>query len=194
MPDFLYICNVNRDCDMKDNKIQLETERLLLRPWKVSDATVLYKLASDAEVGTNAGWPPHSSEEESRQIITTVFDNPTTWAIVSRVSNEVIGAIGYGPSCDCNLPAKNDEPTVGYWLGKAYWNKGYCTEALQALLAHIWQHTTITSLISGHFVDNPASGRVMEKCGFRPTGETCYDVRLYQGIGRPISVLRIEKK
>ena len=76
----------------------------------------MYKLASDAEVGTNAGWPPHSSEEESRQIITTVFDNPTTWAIVSRVSNEVIGAIGYGPSCDCNLPAKNDEPTVGYWL------------------------------------------------------------------------------
>ena len=56
----------------------------------------------------------------------------------------------------------------------------------------IRQTTDIKSLISGHFVDNPASGRVMEKCGFVPTGETCIDANQYQGENRPIRILRLE--
>ena len=60
----------------------METERLCLRPWRESDAEVLYRLASDPEVGPRAGWPPHQSVEESREIILTVFNNDTTWAIV----------------------------------------------------------------------------------------------------------------
>ena len=59
------------------------------------------------------------------------------------------------------------------------------------MLEHIRQTTDIPSLISGHFIDNPASGRVMEKCGFLPTGETCIDENLYQGEDRPIRVLRL---
>jgi RimJ/RimL family protein N-acetyltransferase len=79
-------------------------------------------------------------------------------------------------------------------VAKPYWNQGICTEALQAMLDHIRRTTDIPSLISGHFVDNPASGRVMEKCGFRPTGETCIDENQYQGKDRPIRVLRLELK
>jgi RimJ/RimL family protein N-acetyltransferase len=60
------------------------------------------------------------------------------------------------------------------------------------MLDHIQKTTDIKSLISGHFVDNPASGRVMEKCGFVPTGETCIDENQYQGKDRPIRVLRLE--
>ena len=60
------------------------------------------------------------------------------------------------------------------------------------MISHIKETTTIKSLISGHFVDNPASGRVMEKCGFIPTGETVIDTSQYQGEGRPIRVLRLE--
>ena len=171
----------------------METERLLLRPWRDSDAESLFKWASDPDVGPRAGWPPHKSVQESLEIIRTVFKDATnTWAIEWKESGEAIGAMGYGPSCECALPAREGEPLCGYWVAKPYWNKGICTEALRLMISHIKETTTIKSLISGHFVDNPASGRVMEKCGFIPTGETVIDASQYQGEGRPIRVLRLE--
>ena len=108
-----------------------------------------------------------------------------------KESNLLVGAIGYGDSCECHLPAFSDEPTVGYWVAKPFWNRGICTEALQLLVNHVRRTTAISSLISGHFTDNPASGRVMEKCGFVPTGDICYDETLYHGGNRPIRVLRL---
>ena len=172
----------------------MKTERITLRHWLDTDAKALYKYASDPEVGPRAGWPPHISEEGSLEIIRTVFNNPTTWAIVWNETGEAIGAIGYGPSCDCSLPAREGEPTVGYWVGKPYWGKGICTEALRLMIAHIRETTVIRSLISGHFTDNHASGRVMEKCGFVATGETVFDNSLHKGENRPIRVLRLELK
>lgn len=169
----------------------METDRIILRPWQESDAAALYKYASDPEVGPRAGWAPHKSLEESLDIIRTVFNNDTTWAIVLKETGEAIGAMGYGPSCECNLPAREGEPTVGYWVARPYWNKGICTEALDLMIRGIKEDTEITSLISGHFIDNPASGKVMEKCGFVPTGEECFDESLYGGAGRPIRVLRM---
>ncbi len=178
----------------KAKKLQncMESGRLLLRPWLESDAEALFKYASDPEVGPRAGWPPHQNVKESLEIIRTLFHNDTTWAIVLKETDEPVGAIGYGPSCECNLPAREDEPLIGYWVGKPYWNQGICTEALQLMLDHISRSTGIPSLISGHFTDNPASGRVMEKCGFTPTGETCIDESQYMGNDRPIRVLRWE--
>ena len=171
--------------------IFLETDRILLRPWRESDAAALFRYASDPEVGPRAGWPPHQSEKESREIIRTVFHNDSTWAICLKENGEPIGAMGYAP-CDGNsLPSREGEPLVGYWVGKPYWNRGICTEALQLMLEYIRKHTDIQSLISSHFVDNPASGRVMEKCGFVPTGETCVD-EAFAGSDRPMRVLRLE--
>lgn len=175
--------------------IQMETERILLRPWLESDAETLFKYASDPDVGPRAGWPPHQSVEESLMVIRDVYNRDTnTWAIVLKESKEVIGAMGYGASCDCKLPVREDEPIAGYWVAKPYWNKGYCTEALQLMLDHIRKTTDIPSLLSGHFTDNPASGRVMEKCGFVPTGETCFDETQYMGKDKPIRILRLEFK
>lgn len=173
-------------------RFMMETVRLILRPWRGSDAEALYKYASDPDVGPRAGWPPHQSVEESLEIIRTVFNNGTTWAIELKETGEAIGAIGYGPSCDCNLPAREGEPIVGYWIAKPYWNQGICSEALALIIDNIRKTTPIPSLISGHFIDNPASGRVMEKCGFVPTGETCIDETQYQGHNRPIRVLRLD--
>ena len=190
---------------------RIENNRLLLRPWQDDDALFLYRYASDPDVGPRAGWAPHQSVEESLHIIQTVFRNPTTWAIIRKEDNLLVGAIGYGPSCDCHLPAREGEPTVGYWIAKPFWNQGLCTEALQLLIAHLRQQNennennesnennennevsthAIPSLISGHFIDNPASGRVMEKCGFLPTGDICYDPTLHSGTARPIRVLRL---
>lgn len=169
----------------------METDRIILRPWFDDDAKALFKYASDPDVGTRAGWPPHKNVEESLEIIRTLFHNDTTWAIELKESGEAIGAIGYGPSCECQLPARENEPLIGYWVAKSFWNQGICTEALRLMLNHIRQTTDIPSLISGHFIDNPASGRVMEKCGFVATGETCIDPEQYQGEDRPIRVLRL---
>ena len=169
----------------------METDRILLRPWVESDAPVLFKYASDPEVGPRAGWTPHKSVEESLEVIRTVFNDATcTWAIVLKETGEPIGAMGYGPSCQCNLPAREGEPLIGYWVARPYWNRGICTEALRLMLDHIRETTEIKSLISGHFIDNLASGRVMEKCGFIPTGETVVDPE--QGRDTPIRVLRLE--
>jgi RimJ/RimL family protein N-acetyltransferase/predicted N-acetyltransferase YhbS len=171
----------------------METDRIILRPWRDSDAAALFKWASDPDVGPRAGWAPHKSLEESLDVIRTVFKDATnTWAIELKKTGEAIGAMGYGPSCDCKLPAREGEPLAGYWVAKPYWNRGICTEALKLMIEHIRLTTEIKSLISGHFVDNPASGRVMEKCGFVPTGETVIDETQYQGAGRPIRVLRLQ--
>lgn len=170
----------------------MQNARILLRPWLESDAEALYKYASDPDVGERAGWPPHQSVEESREVIRTVFAGETTWAIVLKETGEAIGAMGYMPVCELNLPARPGEPLVGYWIGKPYWNQGLCTEALRLMLEHIRRNTDYASLISSHFVDNPASGRVMEKCGFLPTGETAVDEQLHAGESRPMRVLRKE--
>ena len=171
----------------------METSRIVLRPWRDSDAPSLFKWASDPIIGSRAGWPPHQSVEESLEVIRTVFcDVTNTWAIELKETGEAIGAMGYGPSCECNLPARDGEPLAGYWIAKPYWNRGICTEALKLMIEHIRKTTDIRSLISGHFVDNPASGRVMEKCGFIPTGQTVIDETQYMGKDRPIRVLRLE--
>lgn len=171
----------------------LLSPRLRLRAWQTDDAERLYLLASDPDVGTRADWAPHQSVAESRSIIQTVFTNDTTWAI--ELDGLLVGAIGYGPSCDCGIPARENEPAIGYWIGKPYWNQGICTEALQCMLSYIRQTAAdnhITSLISGHFMDNLASGRVMEKCGFRPTGDISHNGQLPCNAGRPVRVLRLE--
>ena len=171
--------------------ITLESDRIVLRPWRENDAAALYKYASDPEVGPRAGWSPHKSIKESLEIIRTVFHSDTTWAIVNKETGEPIGAMGYMNSDGNLLPSRSDEPLVGYWVGKPFWNQGICTEALQLMLDHIRKTTDIQSLIGSHFIDNPASGRVMEKCGFVPTGETCVDETL-AGSDSPMRVLRLK--
>ena len=104
---------------------------------------------------------------------------------------KAIFQIGYVPAPESNLPTRDGEPLIGYWVAKPYWNQGICTEALELMLDHIRKTTDIKSLISSHYFDNPASGKVMEKCGFKPTGETCIDEKL-TGTTKPTRVMRLE--
>ena len=171
-------------------KLVMRSDRLLLRPWLESDSETLFKYASDPDVGSRAGWPPHESVEESREIIHTVFNNDTTWAIVWKETGEAVGAMGYMDTKGMNFPALPNEPLVGYWVAKPYWNRGICSEALKLMIDYIGKQTDISSLICGHFADNPASGQVMRKCGFIPTGEVCFDETLYAGEVRPIILMR----
>ena len=155
----------------KVNQDTIETKRLLLRRWKLSDAEVLYEYACDPEVGPHAGWPPHRSAEESRMIIREVFSNDYTWAVVLKETNEPIGCMGYYPFGKSNIEIGENDAEVGYWIGKPHWNKGYCTEALQAMIRYCYEKKHFETLWADFFIDNPASSKVMEKCGFTDTGK-----------------------
>ena len=171
-------------------KLVMPTERLLLRPWMESDADMLYKYARDPEVGPRAGWPPHKSVEDSRGIISKCFLNDHTWAIELKETREVIGCVGYLPASSSNLQIDDDQCEVGYWVARPYWNQGICSEALQKVVDHCLNQKGFTLLWGDYFPDNPASGRVMEKCGFVPTGHETLCPRLEVGSDRPVKVMQ----
>ena len=169
------------------------TERLLLRRWKPSDAEALYKYACDPEVGPHAGWPPHKNVEESKMIIRELFTNDYTWAVILKETNEPIGCMGYYPFGKSNIEIGENDAEVGYWIGKPHWNKGYCTEALQAMIHYCYEKKNFQTIWADFFIDNPASGRVMEKCGFTDTGKENYCSNLYHGEDRPVHIMKLEK-
>ena len=169
------------------------TERLLLRRWKPSDAEALYKYACDPEVGPHAGWPPHKNVEESKMIIRELFTNDYTWAVILKETNEPIGCMGYYPFGKSNIDIGENDAEVGYWIGKPHWNKGYCTEALQAMIHYCYEKKNFQTIWADFFIDNPASGRVMEKCGFTDTSKENYCSNLYHGEDRPVHIMKLEK-
>ncbi len=174
-------------------KLVLQSKRLTLRPWFESDADTLFKYASDAEVGPRAGWSPHKSTEESLGIIRKFFMNDYTWAVELKETSEVIGCVGYLPASSSNLKIAEDHAEVGYWIARPYWNKGICTEALQKIVDYCFQEKGFTVFWGSYFPSNPASGRVMEKCGFVDTGEETLCTNLEVGSDRPVRVMKMEK-
>lgn len=170
----------------------LETDRLILRPWREADAEALFKYASDPDVGPRAGWPPHKSVEESLEIIRKVFTAEGMWAIELKETGEAIGCAGYLPASYSNLEIDEDQCEVGYWIGKPYWNRGYCTEALRAVVNYCFNIKGFTVLWGDYFPENPASGRVMEKCGFVDTGRETICPSLEVGSDKPVRVLKLE--
>lgn len=150
-----------------DNTI--ETRRLILRPWSEGDAEVLYKYARDPDVGTPAGWPPHTSVEFSRMVIREIFSAPQTYAVVLKATGEPIGCCGLVPRNSRHNDAIGpDDAEIGYWLGKPYWGRGIIPEAVKALI--VYAHDTLEkkSLWIGFYDGNDKSRRVAEKCGFIP--------------------------
>ena len=144
----------------------LETERLILRRWKESDAESLYEYAKDADIGLPAGWPPHKSVEESLDIIRTVFCGPYCFAICEKDNNRAIGAIELKTKDRTDMTDKDDECELGYWLGKQFWGRGYVPEAARELLRFGFQALGMTTVWCGFYEGNEKSKRVQEKLGF----------------------------
>ena len=142
----------------------IETDRLILRPWMDSDAEALFRYASDPDVGPRAGWPPHKDIEESKRVIRDIFTNDRTWAVTLRETGEAIGCMGYYIHGESNIPIGEEDAEIGYWIAKPYWNRGIATEALRAMIDYCFNVKGFLTLWSDFFIDNPASGRVMEKC------------------------------
>ena len=148
----------------------LETEHLLLRPLVRQDARDIFAYASDPEVARYVLWEPHRSLSETRAFISYVrglyFRGlPASWAAVLRDSGRVIGTIGFMYYNGVNRSAE-----VGYSFARSEWNKGYATEALRAVIGSAFAALPLNRLEAQHDTRNPASGRVMEKCGMHREG------------------------
>lgn len=146
----------------------LETERLLLRPWREEDAQDLYRYASDPQVGPAAGWPPHTSVENSREIIREVLSAPGTFAVVLRETGEVIGSVGIMRAGSGTASMKEDEAEIGYWIGRPFWGQGLTPEAVRAVQRCCFEELGCRRLWCGYYEGNEKSRRVQEKCGFVP--------------------------
>lgn len=146
----------------------VRTQRLLLRPGWPEDAPALLEAIADEGVVRNlaqAPWPYRAEHAEAflgrRRDPLDVF-----CLIFVRTPLEPVLAGGIGLA---RLPEGEHE--FGYWLGRRHWGKGIATEAGRGLLAAARNSLRLRRVVSGHFLDNPASGRVLAKLRFRPTGE-----------------------
>ena len=143
-----------------------ETERLILRPWLETDAEDLYEYARDPRVGPSAGWPVHTSVENSRDIIRNVLSAPETYAVVLKENGRAVGSVGLkiGEYSDLDLPDTQAE--FGCWLGVPYWGQGLIPEALEGLKEYAFDTLGMEMLWYGYYDENSKSKRVCEKCGF----------------------------
>ncbi len=145
----------------------LKTERLLLRRWEDSDAENLYEYAKDPDVGPIAGWPPHQSVDESRNVIRNVFQGKEAYAICLKTDEKAIGAIELKLNGHTDMTERDDECELGYWLGKPFWGQGIMPEAVKEILRHAFEEIGMTKVWVGYYEGNSKSRRVQEKCGFR---------------------------
>ncbi|MCI2105728.1 MAG: GNAT family N-acetyltransferase [Intestinimonas sp.] len=146
---------------------RLETERLILRPFKDEDAADVYEYARDPRVGPPAGWPPHRDQDESLQIIRTVFAAPGVAAVVLKENGKVIGSAGFTDRHKVEQPAPNDE--LGYAMNPAFWGRGLMPEAARELLRYGFETLGLAAVCCSYYDDNNKSRRVIEKCGFTYT-------------------------
>jgi len=149
----------------------ISTERLQLRKWRPGDADELYLLARDPDVGPAAGWPVHTSPENSLDIIKGVLSAPETYAVVLRDGGTLLGSVGlhFVPHVEAGFPEKEYE--LGYWIGKPFWGSGYAPEAAKALLCRLFGELGANVCWCCHYDGNSKSKRVIEKLGFRYVAE-----------------------
>ena len=135
--------------------ITLQTERLTLRPWKESDAEALYRYACNPNIGPIAGWPPHTSVENSREIIKTVLSAPGSYAVVLKETNETVGSVGImtARSEICSAKMTDSECEIGYWIGEPYWGQGLIPEAVSELIRYAFEDLQIGK----HLIDKQLS-------------------------------------
>ena len=143
----------------------IETERLILRKLTMRDASDMFRYCQDKEVARHVLWEAHTSILETRAYIRYNLyqyrsGEPASWCIVLRETNRVVGTIGY-----MSYNADNSTVEIGYSLAREQWGKGLMTEALLAVIGETFRTLKVHRIEAMHFTDNPASGRVMEKCG-----------------------------
>jgi ribosomal-protein-alanine N-acetyltransferase len=152
--------------------MEISTDRLLLRPYRLDDLDALHAFQSDAEALQYEPWGPHTREMVHAQLVSTIgLSHKITrrhleLAIERRSDGQVIG------SCRLQLPKSSQAgwATLGYVLGRAYWGQGYATEAAQGLITYARAHGGVMGVRAISDSHNTASTRVLEKCGMDCVG------------------------
>jgi len=159
----------------------LHTERLILRPFTLGDADDVQRLAGDPAVASTTLNIPHPYEDGlAEEWISTHQEKSdlgigATFAVTLRDGGTLIGCIGL------IINQRHDRGTLGYWIGKPWWNTGYCTEAARAALRYGFEELGLNRVVATHVARNPASGRVMQKIGM--THEGCLRQHVKKGKG-----------
>ena len=149
---------------------EIETERLLLRPFRLTDAPDIMRLAGDRDVALNTLEIPHPYEAGmAEEWIAThqkgyIEDKIANFAVVIKSEGTLIGAVGL------EIERRHKRAILGYWIGKPYWGNGYATEAAGAVVRFGFEELGLNRISAGHFRRNPASGRVMQKIGMKHEG------------------------
>ncbi|MBQ7505777.1 MAG: GNAT family N-acetyltransferase [Lachnospiraceae bacterium] len=150
---------------------KIETHRLILRRFKTEDAEdMFHNWASDPEVTRFLTWPPHESIEASKDLLKIWVDSYEdsgffNWAIEYRETEQVVGSISV-----VRLNENIDAADIGYCMSRALWGKGLMPEALTAVITYLFDAAGLNRVAACHDVNNPKSGRVMEKAGMQKEG------------------------
>ena len=150
----------------------IETERLILRRFRMDDAQAMYdRWASDPEVTRFLTWPPHADVGVTKQLLTiwtNAYEKADTyqWAITVKEQGDLpVGSIAV-VFCDDRVR----KAEVGYCIGRIWWRQGITSEALEAVIAFLFDEVGMERVEARHDVNNPNSGAVMEKCGMKKEG------------------------
>ena len=163
----------------------LETERLVLRAPRLADVKAIVRLVGDRRIAENTARIPHPyGTDDAEQFLAMINrqEGEATFAIVLR--GELVGMCGVEP--------REGAAEIGYWLGVPYWNHGYATEAVRAVIDHAFGDLEHEALQAGARVSNPASRRVLEKCGFQWTGVGLYRIRAIKS-SAPLDRFRLDR-
>ncbi|MBE6314133.1 MAG: GNAT family N-acetyltransferase [Bacteroidales bacterium] len=157
----------------------IKTDRLMIRPYKLSDLYDLHRVCSNERIGLTGGWKPHGSLEESEWILRNYFmAKENRWAIVLRTNDEFIGSIGFSED------EKRTNPNVkslGYWMAEEHWGNGYMSEAVVAVVNYAFRKLGFEIITADCYPHNPASRRVLEKSGFIYEGTLHEAVKIFNG-------------
>ena len=149
----------------------IATERLTLRPLEARDRARLIKLANNWKVAKNLSKMPYPYTEAAADWWLGKQDelwaSGQSVALAVTIDGELIGGIGVSVRDDRD----DGEWELGYWLGEAYWNRGYASEAALALRDRAFSALNLERIVAGHYADSHASGRILSKLGFRYTRE-----------------------
>ena len=169
------------NAEFKVNGKIIETERLILRPFCLSDLDDFYEYASVDGVGEMAGWKHHESKDESREILDIFISEDKTFAICLKENGKVIGSLGiekYGMEAALTEFDGYRGREIGYVLAKDHWGKGIMPEAVNAVIEYLFNELDLDFLTCGYYDFNSQSKRVQEKCGFKPYRKLVMETRL----------------
>lgn len=154
-----------------DQRPTIETSRLRLRPFAITDAARVQQLAGHADVAATTAYVPHPYPDgAAEEWISEHAENfqrgiAVQFAIVIKATDELIGCIDLVDICKQHHKAE-----LGYWIGVPYWKRGYCSEAATALVAFGFEQLQLNKITARHMTINPASGRVMRNAQLKHEG------------------------